>query len=261
MCCRMMSERSPIAPLASASPDRRPAPSNGDFAGRRPASLRWRRRGSRFTGSARTGRGAMPLRHGLTAETLIVTIEDEKDYRAFERSVLASYAPATAVGRELSCRLASLLWAATRHRHRDRTVLDSSRHPARTPSARHHPVRQHRPDGPTAADLRPGKRRRRGVRSRRRTIRHSAPARHQRSAVLPPHCQPQQGGLRAHRTLRSHALETGRANTDPAGNRTALGALLEGITWPDRAARPARLDQKPTWQPLGSVLNKDSSAG
>jgi hypothetical protein len=63
-------------------------------------------------GKHRSRRNA--LRHGLTAETLIATLEDEKEYRAFERSVLATYSPATAVGRELSCRLASLLWRLRR---------------------------------------------------------------------------------------------------------------------------------------------------
>jgi len=63
-------------------------------------------------GKHRSRRNA--LRHGLTAETLIATLEDEKEYRAFERSVIATYAPATAVARELSCRLASLLWRLRR---------------------------------------------------------------------------------------------------------------------------------------------------
>jgi hypothetical protein len=63
-------------------------------------------------GKHRSRRNA--LRHGLTAETLIATLEDEKEYRAFERSVVATYSPATAVGRELACRLASLLWRLRR---------------------------------------------------------------------------------------------------------------------------------------------------
>lgn len=63
-------------------------------------------------GKNRSRRNA--LRHGLTAETLIATLEDEKEYRAFERSVIATYTPATAVGQELASRLASLLWRLRR---------------------------------------------------------------------------------------------------------------------------------------------------
>lgn len=54
------------------------------------------------------------LRHGLTAETVIATIEDEDDYRAFEAAVIADYDAETAVQRELALRLASILWRLRR---------------------------------------------------------------------------------------------------------------------------------------------------
>jgi hypothetical protein len=54
------------------------------------------------------------VRHGLTAETVIVPLEDADDYRAFELSVTADYEAETAVERELVLRLASLLWRLRR---------------------------------------------------------------------------------------------------------------------------------------------------
>jgi len=50
------------------------------------------------------------VRHGLTAETTIVALEDSDDYKAFELAVTADYRGETAVERELVLRLASLLW-------------------------------------------------------------------------------------------------------------------------------------------------------
>lgn len=50
------------------------------------------------------------VRHGLTAETVIVGLEDAEDYKAFELSVTADFDVQTAVERELVLRLASLLW-------------------------------------------------------------------------------------------------------------------------------------------------------
>lgn len=63
-------------------------------------------------GQQRASRNA--LRHGLTAETVIVPLEDVEDYEAFEESVAASFDPETAVERELILRLASLLWRLRR---------------------------------------------------------------------------------------------------------------------------------------------------
>jgi hypothetical protein len=53
-------------------------------------------------------------RHGLTAETVIVGIEDAADYSAFEAEIVADYDPQSVVECELTCRLASLLWRLRR---------------------------------------------------------------------------------------------------------------------------------------------------
>jgi len=55
-----------------------------------------------------------PLRHGLTAETVIDALEDAEDYAAFEMAVTADYDAQSAVERELALRLASLLWRLRR---------------------------------------------------------------------------------------------------------------------------------------------------
>jgi hypothetical protein len=54
------------------------------------------------------------VRHGLTAETVLVPLEDTDDYQAFEQAVTADYDAETAVERELVLRLASLLWRMRR---------------------------------------------------------------------------------------------------------------------------------------------------
>ena len=54
------------------------------------------------------------MRHGLTAETVIGTLEDAEDYKAFEAAVIADYDAQSAVERELVLRLASLLWRLRR---------------------------------------------------------------------------------------------------------------------------------------------------
>ncbi|MGB7101641.1 MAG: hypothetical protein WBD95_23095 [Xanthobacteraceae bacterium] len=54
------------------------------------------------------------VRHGLTSETVITTLEDEEDYKAFELSVASGFDAPTAVERELVLRLASLLWRLRR---------------------------------------------------------------------------------------------------------------------------------------------------
>ena len=54
------------------------------------------------------------VRHGLTAETVIVQLEDAEDYRQFEASVIADYDAQSAVERELVLRLASILWRLRR---------------------------------------------------------------------------------------------------------------------------------------------------
>ena len=54
------------------------------------------------------------VRHGLTAETVIATLEDAEDYKAFEAAITADYDAQSAVERELVLRLASLLWRLRR---------------------------------------------------------------------------------------------------------------------------------------------------
>ena len=63
-------------------------------------------------GKRRSRRNA--VRHGLTAETVVETVEDIEDYRGFEAAVIASYDARDAVERELVLRLASLLWRLRR---------------------------------------------------------------------------------------------------------------------------------------------------
>jgi hypothetical protein len=63
-------------------------------------------------GKQRASQNAVP--HGLTAETVIVSLEDADEYQAFELSVTADYEAETAVERELVLRLASLLWRLRR---------------------------------------------------------------------------------------------------------------------------------------------------
>jgi hypothetical protein len=54
------------------------------------------------------------VRHGLTAETVIVALEDAEDYKAFEATVIADYDAQSAIERELVLRLASVLWRLRR---------------------------------------------------------------------------------------------------------------------------------------------------
>ena len=54
------------------------------------------------------------LRHGLTAETVIVALENTEDYQGFEAAVIADYDAESAVERELVLRLASVLWRLRR---------------------------------------------------------------------------------------------------------------------------------------------------
>ena len=76
------------------------------------------------------------VRHGLTAETVISTLEDAEDYKAFEAAITADYDAQSAVERELVLRLASLSVAAPScYDDGNRIVRDSSRASAR-PSAK-----------------------------------------------------------------------------------------------------------------------------
>src|SRR5215831_640872 len=64
------------------------------------------------SGKRRSRRNA--VRHGLTAETVIDSLEDAADYSAFERAVKSDYSPQTAIEGQLVSRLASLLWRLRR---------------------------------------------------------------------------------------------------------------------------------------------------
>jgi hypothetical protein len=57
---------------------------------------------------------ANAVRHGLTAETVIGSLEDAEDYKGFEAAIISDYCAETAVERELVLRLASLLWRLRR---------------------------------------------------------------------------------------------------------------------------------------------------
>ena len=57
---------------------------------------------------------ANALQHGLTAETVVPTLEDADDYRVFEAAIAADYQPRSAVEHHLVARLASLLWRLRR---------------------------------------------------------------------------------------------------------------------------------------------------
>ena len=54
------------------------------------------------------------VRHGLTAETVIGSLEDAEDYKLFEAGIIADYDAQSGVERELVLRLASLLWRLRR---------------------------------------------------------------------------------------------------------------------------------------------------
>ena len=54
------------------------------------------------------------VRHGLTAETVIGSLEDADDYQAFEVAITSDYDAQSAVERELVLRLASVLWRLRR---------------------------------------------------------------------------------------------------------------------------------------------------
>jgi hypothetical protein len=67
---------------------------------------------------------ANAFRHGLTAETVIGTLEDAEDYKAFEAAVTADYDAQSAVERELVLRLASVLWRLRRAATMETGLLD-----------------------------------------------------------------------------------------------------------------------------------------
>jgi hypothetical protein len=54
------------------------------------------------------------LRHGLTAETVIVALEKSEDYAAFEMALAIEYRAQSVIAHELVVRLASVLWRLRR---------------------------------------------------------------------------------------------------------------------------------------------------
>jgi len=54
------------------------------------------------------------LRHGLTAETVIIGLEDAEDYEAFQAAITSDLDAESAVEREMVLRLASILWRLRR---------------------------------------------------------------------------------------------------------------------------------------------------
>jgi hypothetical protein len=84
-----------------------------------PLRLQANRRNALRSTGPRTDEGkqrsrANALRHGLTAETIVPSLEDADDYKAFEATIISDYCAETAVARELVLRLASLLWRLRR---------------------------------------------------------------------------------------------------------------------------------------------------
>jgi hypothetical protein len=85
------------------------------------------------------------LRHGLTAQTVIDTLEDADEYRAFEADILAGCSPRSSVEHALASRLASLLW-----RLRRATAIEGGLFEAEVRSLREQPASDspsiHKPD-------------------------------------------------------------------------------------------------------------------
>jgi hypothetical protein len=85
------------------------------------------------------------VRHGLTAETVIGSLEDAEDYKAFEAAIISDYRAETAVERELVLRLASLLWRLRRATAIETDLLEiqaevlRGRRPDVAPNGKHGP--------------------------------------------------------------------------------------------------------------------------
>src|SRR5262245_2891833 len=73
------------------------------------------------------------IRHGLTAETVIVGFEDADNYGAFEATVIADYDAQSAVERELVLRLASVLWRLRRATGIETSLFESAIKQSRQP--------------------------------------------------------------------------------------------------------------------------------
>src|SRR5580765_1561351 len=84
------------------------------------------------------------VRHGLTAETVIGTLEDAEDYKAFESAVIADYDAKSAVERELILRLASVLWRLRRATAMETGLFQiQASHLLELKQSRHGPPDQH----------------------------------------------------------------------------------------------------------------------
>jgi hypothetical protein len=83
------------------------------------STIRGHRQNALGSTGPKTDEGKRPsranaVRHGLTAETVVGTLEDAEDYKAFEATVISDYCAETVVALELVLRLASLLWRLRR---------------------------------------------------------------------------------------------------------------------------------------------------
>src|SRR5215813_7209298 len=78
------------------------------------------------SGKRRSRRNA--IRHGLTVETVIDSLEDAAEYMAFERAIKSDNSPQTAIEGQLVTRLASLLWRLRRRVQREARARKRHRH-------------------------------------------------------------------------------------------------------------------------------------
>jgi hypothetical protein len=92
------------------------------------------------TGKRRSRRNA--VRHGLKAETVIVSLEDAADYGVFERAIKSDYSPQTAIEGQLVSRLASLLWRLRRAVIVESGLLNIQAEKICNQSARSRPTRE-----------------------------------------------------------------------------------------------------------------------
>src|SRR5215510_7295662 len=86
------------------------------------------------SGKRRSRRNA--IRHGLMAETVIDSLEDAADYKAFERAIKSDYSPQTAIEGQLVSRLASLLWRLRRAVIVESGLLNIQAETTQSPSSR-----------------------------------------------------------------------------------------------------------------------------
>jgi hypothetical protein len=65
------------------------------------------------------------VRHGLTAETVLASLENSEDYQVFEEAVISDYNPKTAVERQLILRLVGVLWRLRRATSIETAIFNS----------------------------------------------------------------------------------------------------------------------------------------